>query len=297
MVMKHIESGAWKIVGGALIFSFGFAALKSCADRMPPAGPDTSHAQFAAAETAAARPHAASTAAVAKLAPSSAATVAPRELVVTWPSLIPPAGLMPGRVDYALVASPWVNFGVWGPDVAIGGATVAASTSSFSALPVAGLADDVPTRGRVRETWTWWMHVPIGGAQTLVLREHAVAGETAAATLAVDTDSTPSVSVACCAAAIAGGSPQQVGIGQVDLASGWHKLTLKVLHVPEAGPVSIDVFKRGPSDASPTTITPFAPASATPAPPAPSASAASAPAVIPIGGEGHPVPAIAEKKS
>ena len=289
-MMRHIEAGAWKLAAGALIFSFGFSMLKSCTDRMPPAGPDTSHAQFAPATTAAARPHAAST------APASAATVAARELVVAWPALTQPAGLAPGRVDYALVVSRWVNFGVWGPEVALGGATVDAGTTSFTALPVSALAADVPTRGRVRETWTWWLNIPDGGSQALVVRERATAGESASATLTIDTDSTPVVAVTCCGPAIAGGSPQQVGVGQVDLASGWHKLTLTVLHVPAAGPVSADVFLRGPSAAAPTTILPFSPVATAPAAAQASAATAPAPREFHTGGEAHPAPTTTEKK-
>lgn len=152
-MMKQIEGGAWKIVGGTLIFSFALSLLQSISHHAPA---PTTVAQPAPATSAVARPRAASTITSGQPAPKSTDTIAPSKLVVTWPALTPPAG--------------------------------------------------------------------------------------------------------------------------------WHKLTLSAVHVPSVGPVSADVFRRGPNDSAPPTIQPFsAPAAALALPPM-SAATTSAPRAIPGGG-------------
>lgn len=295
-MMKSIEHGAVKLCVGLLIVSFALGALKSIGHHTPPTEVATTAGRDGAAATAVARPRAASTTASARPAPASVDTIAPSALVVLWPALTPPAELVSGRVAYSLSAAPWIDYGQWGREVELGAATIDASASSFASLPVAALAADVPTNGRAREMWTWWVRVPDGGGQTLVVKLGAIAGNTASVALSVDTATTPAVAVTCCAPAIAGGEPQQVGVGTIDLAAGWHKLTLVAVHVPAAGPVNADVFVRGPSGPAPTTVTPFAPASTAPTSQSPSASTTSAPHAIPIAGEGHPAASTTEKK-
>ena len=272
-MMKQIESGAWKIVGGALIFSFGLSLLRSIGGHHAPA-PATS---------AAAQPRAAST------------TSAP--LVVVFPSLTPPVGLVSGRVEYALEGAQWLDYGRYGEFVKVGSAVVPSSTTSFASLPVTGLATDLPARGLARESWAIWTRVRAAGEQTFVIRLRAP--ERAIAELHVD-----GLGAAVVNMDNAGGAGQQTALGQINLAAGWHTLTLSVTHsASEQRPAAVraDLFMRGPDEVSPANFTPFFPVADTPVPPAASASApaaaATAPRAIPVGGEWQTAPATTEKKS
>lgn len=278
-MMKQIESGAWKIVAGALIFSFGLSGLKSCADRAPAA---TAAAQPAPAASAPARPSAAST------------TSAP-SLVVVFPALTPPSALTSGRVEYSLAGATWLDFGKFGEFATIGSVGVPSSTTSFSSLPVPALSAYLPARGLARESWTFWTRVQKPGEQVFAVRVQAPAHAVAA--LHVDGLSAPVVNLDNLGAA-----GQQTAIGQISLAAGWHEVEVSVTHSVSELPAStrVDVFMRGPDESAPVNFTPFSPAVDTPVPPATSApipaSAAVAPRAIPVGGEGHPTPATTEKK-
>ena len=276
--MKQIEAGAWKIVAGALIFSFGLSLLKSIGHHTPAAAA----AQPAAATTAAASPRAAST------------TSAP--LVVVFPALTPPAGLTSGRAEYTIAGAAWLDFGKYGEFSTIGSVGVPSSTTSFSSLPIPHLSAYLQARGLARESWLLWTRVTVPGEQTFVIQLRAPAHAVAA--LHVDGLSAPVVSLDNL-----GSAGHQTGLGRINLGKGWHTLTLSVTHSASEPPAStrVDVFMRGPDEASPTNFTPFSPSADTLVTPAASAvvptPAASAPRAIPVGGEGQPAPSTTEKKS
>lgn len=280
-MMKQIESSAWKIVAGVLIFSFGLSLLKSIGGHQasPPA---TTAARPATAATAAVRPSAAST------------TSAP--LVVVFPALTLPSGLTSGRVEYALEGAHWLDYGKWGKFVRIGSAGLSSSTTSFASLPVSGLAADLPAHGLARESWSIWTRVRKPGEQVFAVRVQAPAHAVAA--LHVDGLAAPVVSLDN-----SGAAGQQTAIGQISLAVGWHEIEVSVTHSVGEPPSStrVDVFMRGPDESTPVNFTPFSPAADTPVPPVASAAvpaaAESAPRAIPVGVGGQPAPATTEKKS
>lgn len=264
-MMKQIESGAWKIVAGALIFSFGLSLLASIGHHSHSPAPTTAAAQPVAAATATARPR-------------TASTTMPAPLVVVFPGLTPPAGLASGRVGYSLAGAVRIDYGKYGEFVKIGSAGVPSSTTSFSSLPVPSLSADLPARGLARESWTIWTRVHTPGEQVFAIRLQAP--DRAVAELHVDGQGS----------AIAnldnnGTAGQQTAIGQTSLASGWHEVEVSVTHSVGEPPSSthVDVFMRGPDESTPVNFTPFAPA-------------ASAPHEFPTGGGAHPAPTATEKK-
>jgi hypothetical protein len=181
-------------------------------------------------------------------------------LVVVFPAQTPPAGLSSGRVEYTLDGAPQTGYGEYGQWVTIGTAGLPSSTTSFSSLPVSNLSANLPAHGLARESWTLWVRVKSAGDQMFAIQIQAPAHAVAA--LHVDGQNSTVVNLDN-----DGAAGRQIAIGQIDLAEGWHTLTLSVVHSSDQPPAAVraEVFMRGPDEASPVNFTPYALASA-PAP-------------------------------
>lgn len=193
---------------------------------------------------------------IAAVAPAT--TVAPAmgaggPLTLILPAQTPPAGLTAGRAAYTLDSAPFADAsgstpGAW---TRVGAATVQASTSAFGSRPDKGLDAVTPGSGFLRESWTYWLQLQHDGQHVVAIRSDAGYDSTAA--VVIDDQPKPVVQVA-------GAGTEQTALGSVDLAAGWHRLTLVLVRRAGDARPEVDLFVRGPAASAPVSFVPFAPA-------------------------------------
>jgi hypothetical protein len=228
----------------------------------PPVIAPAAHTATPAKPTATAAPT--PPAAAASSATATVGTDTPASLML--PAQPEPANLVRGTSTRSLSAAPAsANFTDTLPTdwTTVATMTEQTPTASWSSAPGKALQALDPSSGFVSNTWTAWIQIANAGAHTLVLR--LTQGPTRSITVTIDSGASPVITATrndC-----SGDCGQATTtIATATLAAGWHQVTVQVVQKAVEAATAADLYMRGPSDAMPVAIVPFAPAAKAAAP-------------------------------
>ena len=165
-----------------------------------------------------------------------------------------PADLVPMRAAYTLESAPTPGYNETAVNWSrIGRMMVDARAANFVALQQEKLDDLLPSKGQVRETWQFSVHVPKSGDWVTVAR--ATGAYRTVARLFVD-------GVPQTALTSRPDNAASTHVGTLRLGAGWHEVRVtleqRISRPQSQMKAHVELFWRGPGDSSPVAMVPHA---------------------------------------